>query len=145
MRGRLTDAWQYAWSEIWLKLEELPDVHLDLYMDLYVELAKALKRPDQEEDKLKFNTEYNLTANDSVLARNFIMTVKGEAFRSDAALARFFQDALDVYEESGNTELPPEFIRLTKQFVSCHNLRYRVVEPFRFQPHLPWRFRGFIC
>ena len=61
MRGRITDAWQYAWTEIWLKLEELPDVYLDLYMDLYVELAKALKLPESEEDILKFNTEYTIS------------------------------------------------------------------------------------
>jgi hypothetical protein len=140
MRGRLIDAWRYAWPEIWLKLEELPDVYLDLYMDLYVELAKALKLPDKQEQQLKFNTEYNVVANDPQQARNFIMTVEGAAFRSDAALARFFRDALDVYEESGNPELPPEFIRLTSEFVSCHNLRYRVITPFRLQPHLPGVF-----
>ena len=140
MRGRLTDAWQYAWPEIWLKLEALPEVYLDLYMDLYVELAKALKLPQSEEDQLKFNTEYNVVANDPQLARDFIMTVEGSAFRSDAALARFFHDALDVYEESGNADLPFEFVRLTKEFVSCHNLRYRVAEPFRLQPHLPGVF-----
>jgi hypothetical protein len=140
MRGRLIDAWQYTWPEIWLKLEDLPEVYLDLYMDLYVELAKGLKVPEKEEDKLKFNTEYNVVANDPQRAREFIMTVKGTAFRNDAVLARFFRDALDVYEESGNPELPPEFIRLTKEFVSCHNLRYRVIDPFRLQPHLPGVF-----
>ena len=68
------------------------------------------------------------------------MTVTGAAFRSDAALARFFENALDVYDESGNPDLPSEFIRLTKEFVSCHNVRYRVVDPFRLQPHLPGVF-----
>lgn len=140
MRGRLIDAWQYAWGEIWLKLEELPDVYLDIYTDLYVELAKALKPAGDEQAQLKFNTEFNVIANDSKLARDFLMTVKGVTFRSDPALARFFSDALDVYEESGNPELPQEFIRLTKEFVACHNLRYRVVEPFRLQPHLPGVF-----
>jgi len=137
MRGRLIDAWQYAWSEIWLRLEELPDVYLDVYTDLYVELAKALKPP---QDQLTFNTEFNITANDSTLARNFMMTVRGSAFRGDPALARFFRDAFEVYQESGNDALPPEFHRLTAEFIRCHNLRYRVVTPFRLQPHLPGVF-----
>jgi hypothetical protein len=140
MRGRIIDAWQYAWKEIWLKLEEVPDVYLDVYTDLYVELAKVLKPLTDEQERFKFNTEYNLTANDPMLARNFIMGVKGSAFRSDPALARFFRDAFDVYEESGNDALPSEFQRLTAEFVACHNLRYRVVAPFRLQPHLPGVF-----
>lgn len=140
MRGRLIDVWQYVWPEIWLKLEEIPDVYLDIYMDLYVELAKALKRPEAPDENLKFNTQYNLTANDSKLARSFIQSVQGSAFRGEPAVARFFRDALDVFEESGNAALPTAFIRLTKDFVSCHNLRYRVVDPFRLQPHLPGVF-----
>ena len=140
MRGRLIDAWKYVWPEVWLRLEDLPEVYLDIYMDLYVELAKALQRPEEEEEKLKFNTQYNVIANDSKLARNFIQSVQGSAFRGEPAIARFFRDALDVFNESGNPALPTEFVRLTKEFVSCHNLRYRVVEPFRLQPHLPGVF-----
>lgn len=140
MRGRLIDAWQYIWPEIWLRLEELPDVYLDIYTDLYVELAKALKRPESEEENLRFNTEFNVVANDPTLARNFMQSLEGSTFRSEAAAAQFFRDALDVFDESGNSKLPTEFVRLTKQFVLCHNLRYRVVEPFRLQPHLPGVF-----
>lgn len=111
-----------------------------MYTDLYVELAKALKPPRNQEEQEKFNTDFNIKANDSTLARNFLMTVKGSAFSGDPALARFFHDAFEVYEESGNDALPPEFHRLTAEFLACHNLRYRVVTPFRSQPHLPGVF-----
>jgi hypothetical protein len=72
MRGRLIDAWQYAWGEIWLRLEELPEVYLDVYTDLYVELTKALKPPPTQDAQDKFNKDFNTISNDPALARNFL-------------------------------------------------------------------------
>jgi hypothetical protein len=71
------------------------------------------------------------------LERVFIHQISSDQFSGDPALARFFRNAYDIFNEY-NEELCREFIRLLKEFLLSRNLRYELqITPFRLKPHLP--------
>jgi hypothetical protein len=143
MVGRLQEAWRYAWSEIWVPLEQSelwPEISEklgyttdDLYTDLYVELAKALKKAPQPD-------VYDATANDPVLAREAIECTPADKLRCETATARFFENAFEVISGAGSPELEVEYRTLLTRFLGSRNLRYQLVDPFRLQSHLPGVF-----
>jgi hypothetical protein len=143
MSGRFQDVWHYVWPEIWLELEQ-SEVWAqlaegsgytvdELYMSAYVELAKALKKAPQPAD-------YDVTANDPVLARRTLEITPASALRCEAATARFFENAYDAVSEAGSPELDDEFRRLVRRFLKFRNLRYELIEPFKLHAHLPGVF-----
>jgi len=148
MSGRLQDAWEFAWPEIWLPLErsevwsglsEESGYTCDqLYMDLYVELAKALKKAPQP-------TVYDATANDAILARSALQAASAKALRSETATAHFFESAAQAIAESGSRNLEIEFGGLFSHFLRSRNLRYELIEPFELRSHLPGIFEALIA
>ena len=143
MAGRLKDAWEFVWNDIWLALEaselwpklseELGYTIDQLYMDLYVEFSKALKKAPQPE-------VYDTTANDPMLARKAFETTDASLLRSEAAIAQFFEDAFDAISEAGSSDLENEYLALVQKFLRSRNLRYELAEPFRLYSHLPGAF-----
>jgi hypothetical protein len=141
MRGCLVDVWKYTWLELWEPLEQLPDFSGDIYMPLYVELEKALKfRMKTSDDKIAAST-YIETANDTDLARQFLMELESNNLAGDGELVIFFKNAYDVFSESDSEEISSEFIRLLTEFLNSRNLRYELhSSPFQLQPHIPGVF-----
>jgi hypothetical protein len=143
MAGRLKDAWEFVWTDVWLALEASdlwPKLSEDLgytidqlYMDLYMELSKALKKAPRPE-------VYDTTANDPTLARKAVETTDASLLRSESAIAQFFENAFDAISEAGSPELENEYRELTRRFLRSRNLRYELAEPFRFYSHVPGAF-----
>jgi hypothetical protein len=148
MHGRLRDAWQFVWPEIWLPLEEseiwsqLADrseyTTDQLYVDVYVELVKALKKAPQP-------TQYDAIANDPLLARLALSVTPASALRGETATARFFENAFEAISESGSRELEDEFRLLVSRFLEFRNLRYELIEPFELRSHLPGVFEAIVA
>jgi hypothetical protein len=148
MSGRLRDAWDYAWQDIWLRFEQCDAwsqlaedsgyTREELYMDLYVELAKALKKAPQP-------TIYTAAANDPVLARAALQDARAETLRSESATAHFFESAAQTISESGSRPLELEFARLVQLFLRSRNLRYELLEPFELRSHLPGVFEALVA
>lgn len=148
MRGRLVDAWKYIWLELWEPLEQWQDdsseipMFEDIYMSLFRELEKALKDRLQTaaDDDKEAHRIYFETSTDSAKARTYIKDLEGHKLVGDAELVVFFKDAYDVFSENSD-QLCAEFVRLLDEFLSCHNLRYRLqYKPFKLQTHLPGVF-----
>ncbi len=145
MSGRLQDAWQFVWAEIWEPLEEsegweqlagesgyTPD---ELYVDLYLALVKATRKAPQP-------PVYDATANDPRLARDTLRTTRAEKMRSETATARFFESAAEVIAESGNVTLFTDYRNLVDKFLTSRNLRYELLDPFELRSHLPGVFEA---
>jgi hypothetical protein len=148
MSGRLKDAWQYAWLDIWIPFEqsevwsqvsdELGYTSDELYMDLYVELVKALK-------KAPARNVYDATANDPRLARHFLENTSSNDLRNETAATRFFEDADEVIKEAGSEKLNVEFERLVRLFLKSRNLRYELLYPFELRSHLVGIFEALLA
>lgn len=140
MRGRLVDAWKYTWLELWEPLEQSPHVFDDIYLALYVELEKALKHRLKTSDDDDNHRIFFETSTDPIKARTFIKELDSQRLAGDHAMVVFFKNAYDVFDENSE-ELCTEFVRLLDEFISCHNLRYKLqYTPFKLQPHLPGVF-----
>jgi hypothetical protein len=129
MSGRLRDAWQFAWPEIWLPFEE-SEVWSQLaessgyttdqlYVDVYVELVRAFKKAPPP-------TQYDAIANDPLLARLALGTTPAIELRGETATARFFENAFEAISGAGSPELEGEFRQLVRGFLESRNLRYEI-------------------
>lgn len=142
MRGRLVDAWKYIWPEIWEPLElffEDPD---GVYVDLFIQLERSLKvrLKTASAENQEAHATYFETSNDPIKARDFLKDIGAENLAGDPAIVMFFQNAYDVFNEY-NEDIAKEFFQLLDEFISCHNLRYKLQNsPFQLQPHLPGVF-----
>lgn len=142
MRGRLVDAWKYSWLELWEPLEQVSDFSEDIYTALFLELEKALEKrlktaPDEDKEA---HSSYFETSTDPVKARDFVKELDGLKLAGDPALVVFYKNAYDALGEYSE-ELAEEFVQLLNEFISCHNLRYKLqYPPFKLQPHLPGVF-----
>jgi hypothetical protein len=148
MNGRLTDAWSFVWSDIWLPLEE-SDIWVQLaensdyttdqlYVDVYVELVKALKKAPQP-------TQYDAVSNNPLLARLALSTTPATALRGETATARFFENAFEAIGGAGSPDLEGEFRTLVDRFLKSRNLRYELIEPFELRSHLPGIFEAIVA
>jgi hypothetical protein len=137
MGGRLQDAWQFCWPEIWVPLEQTEDVPLDYYTDLYVELVKAYRQAPQPVD-------FDLIANDANLARQSLEKSSSAGLRGEGSIARFLEDAYDVLVETGHPELPIRYEVLVATFLESRNLRYQLVKPFQIRPHVTGVFSALL-
>src|SRR5438046_3109966 len=148
MSGRLKDAWQFVWPEIWLPFEEsdiwpqlaeTSEYTTDqLYVDVYVEFAKAFKKAPPP-------TQYDAIANDPVLARLVLRTTPVSALRGETATAQFFENAFEAISAAGSLELQNEFRELVRRFLESRNLRYELIEPFELRSHLSGVFEAIIA
>jgi hypothetical protein len=137
MGGRLQDAWQFVWPEIWLRLEDTGEMPLDVYADLYVELAKALRKAPQPK-------HFDDVAGNPELAREILQSTASAELRGENSIARFLENAFDVLMECGIPELPRTYSDLVRTFLESRNLRYELAEPFQIRPHVSGIFSALV-
>lgn len=138
MSGRLADAWDYTWAEIWQPLTLVDDAPADLFMQIYPELANALKvKPDPQ--------TYNDATNDPIVAAEQLQLWMPRDFKGDNALARAFEAVYVVLDGIDVAGLAREFYDLTLKFLRCHNIRYRLVKPFELRPHIAGAFSALVA
>ena len=137
MAGRLQDAWQFVWPEIWLRLEETGEMPLDVYADLYVELVKAFRKAPQR-------TEFDNIASEPELARETLKNASSDNLRGENPIAHFLENSFDVLVESGIPDLPSAYWDLVGAFLESRNLRYELVRPFQIRPHVSGVFSALV-
>jgi hypothetical protein len=156
MSGRLVEAWDYTWAELWQPLANVEDAPADLYMQIYRELANALKQPQepksQDKDewaryetdqKYRFDADSAAASDPDAAAEQFNLWMPQD-FKGDHALARAFEAVFEVLDELDTPGLAREFYDLTSKFLRCHNIRYRLVEPYQLWTHVSGWFSGII-
>jgi hypothetical protein len=136
MNGRLVDAWQYAWTDVWLELEGCSDAPSDLFMQLYPELARALQVFPEP-------TTYDSAANDPRTARRAFEALESSQIRSDGALVRFYEEAYCLIEELGRPPVTEAYVVLMRSYLERYNLRFQLLPPFQLAPHIQGVFCAF--
>lgn len=151
MAGRLVEAWDYTWAELWQPLASVEDAPADLLAEVFLPLTKALRpfpepRQVSEEMLEAYTREYAAAkgawiksqsdaCNDAGLAAEQLQLWVPGDFKGDNALARAFEEVFETLGELDCPELQPKFFDLTERFLRCHNIRYRLLSPFELRPH----------
>lgn len=160
MSGRLVEAWDYTWGELWQPLLEVEDAPADLLMEVYAPLVDALRpfpdpRQVSEELREAYLKEYEAAknawvqaqtdaSNDATIAAEQLQLLMTTDFKGDHALARAFEDIFEVLDELGIPGIAREFYDLTTKFLRCHNIRYRLIKPYVLRPHISGWFSGLV-
>jgi len=135
MTGSLQNRWQATWREVWTKLADAVDSPVDLFIQLFDCAVGFLIQPPPR-------VEYEVIHNDPTKARQAFRRLKGSDFKGEAAILGFLEAVYATLADLSTGRLAIRYQRLIKNFLSCFNLRYRLVETFKLRSLLPGSFAG---
>jgi hypothetical protein len=135
MTGTLTEDWSLMWREVWHKLAETSQAPPDLFIQLFNTATEYLAAPPTGAD-------YDPIHNDPLKARRAFQKLKGRDFKGEAAIIGFLEAAHATIGEFSMVPLSKRYVTNIARFLVRYNLRYRVVEPFKFRLLLAGTFAG---
>lgn len=155
MSGRLVEAWEYTWAELWEPLGNHDDAGASFFMDIFPLLARALgpfRQPLQNESQQQWDEAKNLhdqrlvaASTDSTIAAATMQAWTAASFAGDAVLARALESVAKFLEDPDFPSLGELYFELTSGFLRCHNIRYRLLKPYSLRPHLSGWFSGLLA
>jgi hypothetical protein len=129
----LRNNWNYVAREIWEPLANYEQAPQELFSDLY----------NEAEDHLGVDTPQGLfeeIRNNSVVAREKFLAIKGTDFTGEMVIADFLEEAYKAIEKYSIPGLGDKFKSLLRTFISKYNLRYRLDDAFELRFLLPGSF-----
>lgn len=155
MSGRLVDAWQHTWPEIWEPLSMNDSAGAEFFMDLFPLVFKALRpfrQPAAGESQVGYEAAKHLwdqrnaaAGTDSKAADALMRSWSPSDFLSDGSLARSFEAVFKFLFDPEARGLSAHFAVLTAQFLRSRNIRYRLVSPYELRPHVSGLFANLVA
>jgi hypothetical protein len=130
--------WRLTWPELWKRLGDSSQAPDDLFITLYRTANDFFLVPTT-------GTEIDLIVNDPTTAEKAFKALSGEVFESESKTKAFLETLFNSIQEFERPALTSRYKQLVSEFIANHNLRYKILEPFRIQPLVTGIFVQLYC